>query len=84
MEGIIVIFVLNDNKLSSHMDQISEHNNPLDHKIHSHDQTRKMVVNISSKKCENNNNSTHQPNYLQNLLLISIVDTPENMYELLV
>ena len=36
-----------------------------------------MNVNLGSKKCENNNNSTCQLNHPQNLLLMSIVDTPE-------
>ena len=37
----------------------------------------KMVVNLGSKKCENNNNYTCQLSHLQNYLLMSIVDTPE-------
>ena len=36
-----------------------------------------MVVNIVSKKCEYNNNSTYQLNCLQNSLLMIIVDAPE-------
>ena len=44
----------------------------------SHDQMRKLIFNLGSKKCENNNNSTCQLNPLQNSLLISIIDTPEN------
>ena len=36
-----------------------------------------MNVNLGSNKCECNNNSTCQLNYLQNLLIISIADTPE-------
>ena len=32
MEGIIVIFVINYKKLSSHMDQFSEHSNPSNQK----------------------------------------------------
>ena len=77
MAGIIVIFVLNYKQLSSHMDQISEHINSSNNKIHSYDQMSKIVVNLVSKKCENNNNSTCQINRLQNFLLMSIVDTPE-------
>ena len=38
---------------------------------------RKMIVNLGSNKYEDNNNSTCQLNHLQNLLLMSIVDTPE-------
>ena len=38
---------------------------------------RKIVVNWGSKKCEDNNNSTHELNHLHNLLLMIIVDTPE-------
>ena len=37
----------------------------------------KMIVNLGSKKLENNDTSTCQLTSLQSLLLISIVDTPE-------
>ena len=36
-----------------------------------------MIVNLSNKKCKNNNNSTGHLNHIQKLLVISIVDTPE-------
>ena len=61
------------------MDQIIENINSSNHKIHSYDQMRKMVVNLSSKKCENRKNSTFQLNHLQSSLLMSIVDTPEKV-----
>ena len=77
MAVISVIFFLNDNKLSSHMDQISEHINYSNEKNHSYDQMRKIIVNLGSKKCENNNNSTCQLSCLQNFLLVNIVDTLE-------
>ena len=54
MEGIVFIFVLNYNKLSSHMNKISEHINTSNHNIHSNDQMRKMIVNLSINKVENN------------------------------
>ena len=38
---------------------------------------RKNIINLGSKKFEENNNSTFQLNHLQNSLLMSIVDTPE-------
>ena len=60
------------------MAQITEHINSSNHKINSCGKTRRMVVNLGSKKCENNNNSTCQLSRLQNSLLISISDTPEN------
>ena len=60
------------------MDHISEHINSSNKKNHSHDKTSKMVVNLGSKKCENNNNSTCQLNNIQKFLLMSIVDTPED------
>ena len=50
MAGIIVIFFLDDNKLSSHMAQISEHINSSDQKINSYDQMRKIIVNLGSKR----------------------------------
>ena len=63
MACLVVVFVPNNNDLSSHMANISEH-------IIS-DQTRKI------KKCENNNNSTCQLRCLHNILLMNIVNTPE-------
>ena len=51
MAGVIVIFVLNDKKLSSHMVQISEHINSSNSKIHSYYQMRKIIVNLGNKKC---------------------------------
>ena len=57
---------------------ISEHINSSNCKIYSHDQMSKMIVNLGSKKCENNNNSTCRLGSLHNSLLISISDTPEN------
>ena len=59
------------------MARISEHINSSNHKIYSYDQIRKMIVNLGSKKCQNNKNSTCQLNRLRNSLLMSIVDTPE-------
>ena len=69
-------FVLNDKKLSSHIDQISEHINYSNQKIHSYDQMRKMIVNLGSKKYENRNDPTCQLYHLQNLSLLSIVNNP--------
>ena len=59
------------------MDQISEHINSSNNKIHSYDQMRKMVVNLGSKKGKNNYKSSPKLTCLQNSLLMSIVDTPE-------
>ena len=73
----LLFFVINDTKQSSHMDQISEHINSSNHKIHSYDQMGTMIVNLSNKKCKNNNKSTDHLNEIQKSLLMSIVDTPE-------
>ena len=70
-------FFLNDNKLSSRMAQISEHINSSNHKIYSHDQMSKMVVNLGSKKCENRNTYPLQLTHIQNSSLMIIVDIPE-------
>ena len=59
------------------MAHISERVNSSNHKMHSYDQMSKIIINLGSKKLENNNNSTCQIIRLHNLLLISIVDTPE-------
>ena len=47
-------FISNDKKLLYHTDQINEHNNSLNNKIHTYDQIRTMVVNLGRKKGENN------------------------------
>ena len=73
----LLFFVIGNKKFSSHMDQISEHITSSNHKIHSYDQIRKSIVHLGINKCENNNNSTFQISCLQNLLLMSIFDTPE-------
>ena len=73
----MLFFLLNDKKFSSHMAQISEHIKSLNHKIHSYDKMIKIIVNLGSKKCEDNNNYTRQLNQPQNLLIMSIFDTPE-------
>ena len=46
MKGLIYFLVFNKEKLSSHMDQISQNINTTNHKIHSHDQMSKMIVNL--------------------------------------
>ena len=75
MACIIFIFVLNDKKLSSHMSYITEHINSSNHNIHSYDQMSKFIVNLSSKKGKNNQNSSHQLTHLHNSLLLLTYDT---------
>ena len=77
MTVIIVIFALNDKKLSPHMDHISEQINYSNHKTQSYDQMSKIIVNLGSNKFKNNDTSTCQLTRTQNLLLLSIVDTHE-------
>ena len=50
MAGTIVIFFLNDKKLSSNMNQISEYINDSNQNIHSYDKMNKIIVNLGSKK----------------------------------
>ena len=66
MEGIIVIFVLNDKKSPSHMSQIGEHINYKNNKINSYDQMSKIIGYLDSTKFEDNKNYTCQMNHLQN------------------
>ena len=47
---IAILFFLNDKKLSSHMDHISEHINSLNQKFHSYDQMIKFILNLGSNK----------------------------------
>ena len=49
MEFVIVIFFLNDKKLSSHMTQISENIYSSNQKDHYYDQIRKIIVNLGCK-----------------------------------
>ena len=60
------------------MDQISEHINSSNHKIHFYDQMGKMILKLSNKKCKNNNKATGQINQIPKSLLMRIFDTPEN------
>ena len=59
------------------MDQISKHVTSSNHNIYYNDQMNKIIDNLNSKKCKNNNKSTCHLNQVQKLLLLSIVDTPE-------
>ena len=59
MAGFCYSFVLSDNKLSSHMAQISEEIHSTN-KNHSYDHKRKMILNLGSKKDENNDNHSNQ------------------------
>ena len=63
--------------MSSHMAQVNKHINSSNHKIYSHDQMGKIIVNLSDNKCYNNNKSTGHLNQIQKLLLMIIVGTPE-------
>ena len=55
----------------------SEHINYSNQKMHSYDKMIKMIVNLGSNKCKNNNNPTCQLSHINNFLLLSIVGTPE-------
>ena len=70
---------MNESKFSSHMDQISQHNNYTNHQIHSYDQMSKMIVTLESKKAGNNDNSSNKLGCLQNSLIMRISDTPEKV-----
>ena len=59
MAVIIVIFFLNDNKLSSHVSQISEHINSSNQKNHSYDQMVKVIVNLGINKDKKNSSPQH-------------------------
>ena len=60
------------------MADISDHMNSKNHDIYYHDQMVKIIVNLGSKKSENNDSTYSQLSYLQNSLSVSIVYTPEN------
>ena len=74
---LLLFFVLNDRKLSSHMTQISEHITSSNNKIHSYDETKQIIFSLGNKIFENNDNSSLQLTSLQDSLLMSIIDTPE-------
>ena len=57
------------------MDKISEQINFTNNKIHSYDKTRKIIVNLGSKKCDNSDNYSHKISHIQNSLLMSIFET---------
>ena len=57
------------------MAQISEHGNDINHKVHYHDKMSKRILNLGSKKGDNNNNLSPQLSHIYNSLLVIIVDT---------
>ena len=59
------------------MDQVSENINYTNHKIHSYDQMRIMVVNLGGKKVDDYKKSSTKLSCPQNSLLMIIVDTTE-------
>ena len=59
------------------MAQINKHINSSNCKIYSYDQKNKMIVNLGSNKCENNNNYTFPLSRLHNVLLMIIFVTYE-------
>ena len=73
----LLFFILKDNKLSSHIYQISEHINSSNNKVQYYYKMSKMIVHFGSKKGKNYDNSSPQITHLHNSLLMSIVDTPE-------
>ena len=73
----MLLFVLNSKEFSSHMAHISEHINYPNKNIHSYYQMSTIIVNLGNSKCKNNNNSAFKLSSPQNLLLMSIFDTPE-------
>ena len=77
MAGIIVFFNLNEKKLSPHMAHIIENINSSNHNIFSYDKMIKIIVNLVSKKYENNINYTCQLKCMHSLLLMIIENTPE-------
>ena len=78
MAVFIDFLVIIDNKLSSQMYQISQHNNYTNKIIHSYTQMIKMIMNLSIKKGDKNDDSSPKLTHIQNTLLIVIFDTPEN------
>ena len=78
MAGFFINIFLNDKKLPSHMSQIIQHTNYINHKFYSNDLMIKMIVNLVSKRVYNDENSSPRLSCLHSSLIISIVDTPEN------
>ena len=56
MEDSFAIFFINGKKLSLNMANISKHLNSTNQKINPYGKTIKTIVNLGSKKGENNNN----------------------------
>ena len=79
MACIIVIFLSTTKKYHNIWlrAQISEHINSSNHKIHSYDQMRKIIVTLGSKKGNKYDDSSTKLTNIQNELLMSIVATHE-------
>ena len=69
--------VYHSKRLSSNIYQIIQHINTTNHKIHSDDQIRKMIVNLGSKKGDKNDDTSPKIMDQHNDLLLDIVETPE-------
>ena len=66
------------------MDQISEHINYPNHKIHSNDKMSKMFVNLGSNRYKTQQ-QLYMPTQLSTyFLLMSIFDTPKTIYQILI
>ena len=84
MAGKIFIFSSQQQNISSHMTQISEHINSSNHKIHSYDQMRKLIVKLGSKKGKNIDKYSFQLTGLQNPLLMNIFVALKRIYPMLI
>ena len=60
------------------MDNISEHMNYKNHKIHSYYQMSKFIVNVGSNTYDNMNSSSPHISCIHNSLLMRIVETTKN------
>ena len=56
----VLLYVMNDKKSTSHMAKIKQQINNINHKIYSYDQMSKGIVNLGSKKGNNNDNFSRQ------------------------
>ena len=74
----MIYFVLQEKNLSYYVKKPSDNIHVTDNKIHYFYQMGKFIADLGYNKESNSNTNSKQLPDVQNILLISIVDTPEN------
>ena len=75
-QELLLIFILNENRLSSHMNHLSQHIISSNYNINTFDRMGKMIVGLYDEKGSSDNDYSPKCMDLKNKLLMIIVDSP--------